>query len=289
MGLMPSLVGRLAGSGGWPYTPRVIVSAALDVVVDVGDLAVRFITTDAHLAELLQQRYAGFLNSRAESAYEFEVSIVPSGHLSVDADLDVRIVDGRWSLQRGDFRAEWNPRTCRGWIQQTVNPYSADSVLRIVHTLLLAPRRGFLLHAASGVRAGRASVFTGPSGMGKTTIARLAPADVTLLSDEISYVRKVDDAYVAFGTPFAGELGASGKPVSAPVAAIYQLAWGNRHHLERLGTSDAVRALMKNILFFVDDTELADQLLQTACDVAATVPVYRLTFAPDTAVWDAVA
>jgi len=289
MGLTRSLSGRLAGSGRRPYTPAVIVSPSLDVVVDVGDMAVRFVTTDAHLADLLQRRYAGFLNRSATSVYEFEVSIVPPGHLAVDADLDVRIVAGCWSLERGDFRAGWNPRTRRGWIQQTVNPYSADSVLRIVHTLLLASRSGFLLHAASGVRAGRASIFTGPSGMGKTTIARLAPTDVTLLSDEISYVRKVDGAYVAFGTPFAGELLASGEAVSAPVAAIYQLAWGDHYQLDRLGATDAVRALMKNILFFVDDTELADQLLQTACDVAASVPVYRLTFAPDTAVWDAVA
>ena len=288
MGLTRSLSGRLAGSGRRPYTPGVIVSPSLDVVVDVGDMAVRFVTTDAHLADLLQRRYAGFLNRSAKSVYEFEVSIVPPGHLAVDADLDVRIV-ACWSLERGDFRAGWNPRTRRGWIQQTVNPYSADSVLRIVHTLLLASRGGFLLHAASGVRAGRASIFTGPSGMGKTTIARLAPTDVTLLSDEISYVRKVDGAYVAFGTPFAGELGTSGERVSAPVHVVYLLVQGDRHHLERLGTTEAVRTLMKNILFFVDDAELVGQVFETACHVAASVPVYRLTFAPDAGVWDAIA
>jgi hypothetical protein len=56
-----------------------------------------------------------------------------------------------------------------------------------------------------------------------------------------------------------------------------------------LTTTEAVRTLMRNILFFVDDTELAGQVLQTACLVAADVPVYRLTFAPNAGVWDAVA
>jgi hypothetical protein len=46
---------------------------------------------------------------------------------------------------------------------------------------------------------------------------------------------------------------------------------------------------MRNILFFVDDAELAGQVFQTACDVTDTLPVYRLTFAPDASVWDAIA
>jgi hypothetical protein len=268
-----------------------IVSPQTDVVVEVGGMPVRLITNDLHLLDLLQQRYAGFLGSAAPCVYEFHISIVPPGSFDADADADVavQVRNGRWSLQRGDFRAEWNSDTRRGWIQQAVNPYSVDSVLRIVHTLVLAGRQGFLLHAASGIRAGAAVVFAGQSGAGKTTIARLAPPDATLLSDEISYLRKVNGTYVAFGTPFAGELGTSGERVSAPVRAIYQLAQGDRHHVERLGTTEAVKTLMKNILFFVDDRQLAGQVFETACDVAAEVPVYRLTFAPDASVWDAVA
>ena len=252
-------------------------------------MPVRLRTSDSRLLDLLRSRYAGFLSNSSAAEYEFEISIVPPEAFCDEDDVAVRVHDGTWSLRRGDFRAEWNCLTRRGWIQQTVNPYSVDSVLRIIHTLLLASRGGFLLHAASGIRDGRAFVFTGQSGAGKTTIARLAPPDATLLSDEISYLRHIDHKYVAFGTPFAGELAASGAPVSAAVHGIYQLAWGDRHHLERLGESDAVRALMRNILFFVDDAELTGQVFQTACHLAANVPVYRLTFAPDAGVWDAVA
>ena len=69
----------------------------------------------------------------------------------------------RWCMARGDFDAEWDGRTRRGRIRQTLNPYSTDSVLRIVHSLLLSDERGFLLHASSILCDGRAYLFTGPS------------------------------------------------------------------------------------------------------------------------------
>ena len=258
------------------------------VVVDIGNMPVRLSMTDLSLVQLLEDRYAGFVNPSATPAFEFDVSIVAAEALGSDADLRVLGRTNQWVLERGDFRAEWDSATRRGWIQQTVNPYAVDSVLRIVHTLLLSAQGGFLLHAASAVRAGRAMLFVGPSGAGKTTIARLAPPDVTLLSDEISYVRYLGDEYVAFGTPFAGELGHSGQPVSAPVSGIYRLERGDGNEVTRLGASEAVRTLMKNILFFAGDAELTGHVLETSCHVASTIPVYRLAFAPDARVWDVV-
>jgi hypothetical protein len=205
-----------------------------------------------------------------------------------DADLEVRAGAGAWRLRRGDFLAEWDPDAGRGWIRQTRSPYAVDSVLRIVHTLLLSRARGFLLHASSAIRHGRAFLFTGPSGSGKTTIARLAPADAIVLTDEVSYVRRIGHEYVAFGTPFAGDWADVGEAVSAPVAALFRLEWATENARERLEATTAVRTLMRNMLFFADDPGLTGHLLETACDFAATVPAFRLAFAPDARVWSTI-
>ena len=105
----------------------------------------------------------------------------------------------------------WNGiRSGRGEIRQSANPYSIDAALRILHSLILARQGGLLVHAASAVRNGRAFLFAGVSGAGKTTISRLAPADVTLLTDEISYLRRNGQGYVAYGTPFRRRTGEGG-------------------------------------------------------------------------------
>jgi len=115
--------------------------------------------------------------------------LVPPGIVSDVEEAHVSLDGGRWVMERGDFRAEWDPKHRRGWVRQSPNPYSIDSVLRILHSLMLAREGGFLVHAASAIRNGRAFLFAGGSGAGKTTISHLAPPDVVLLTDEISYVR----------------------------------------------------------------------------------------------------
>src|SRR6202007_2747537 len=106
-------------------------------------------------------------------------------------------------LRRGDFPAEWELKSRHGWIRQCANPYSIDTVLRITHSLLLAQEGGFQLHASSAIRNERAFLFAGVSGLGKTPTVRLAPAAPLVLPDQISYVRRIDSGYRAYGTPFA--------------------------------------------------------------------------------------
>jgi hypothetical protein len=93
---------------------------------------------------------------------------------------------------------------------------------------------------------------------------------------------------MAYGTPFAGELSDAGEPVSAPVAAVFGLAWAPDPSRERLAEAAAVRMLMRNILFFAEDPSLIGQLLDTACDFAGAVPAFRLAFAPDARVWSTI-
>ncbi len=170
--------------------------------------------------------------------------------------------------------------------RQSANPYAIDAVLRIVHTLVLSEQEGFLVHAASAVRNGRAFVFAGVSGAGKTTIAGLAPRDAMLLTDEISYIKKMGDTYYAFGTPFAGELAKLGENVSAPLKALYLLAKGPENHIEPLGHAEAGRELLANILFFAQEEHSVRLVFDAACEFVRRVPVSRLTFMPDPNVWE---
>jgi len=256
------------------------------VVVEIGDLPIRLRCDDSAFIDLLLERYAGYVSTSGEASFDFEIELAPPGTVSGDEDLSVTCDSGRWFIQRGDFRAKWNPSTGRGRIQQTINPYSLDSVLRIVHTLLLARKGGFLMHASSAIRNGRAFLFSGVSGAGKTTIAKLAPPDAAVLTDEISYVTRENDGYFAMGTPFFGELARIGENLRAPIEGVYLLAKGPENKIEPVEGADAVRGLLGNILFFARDPEFVKLVFDTAFEFVSRVPVRRLTFVPDASVWE---
>ena len=254
--------------------------------VEIGGIPIALSTCDDGFLDLLRQRYIGFLSS---SSPEFELEFDLTSTVPVsDDDVRVRRDGDEWLIERGDFHARWDPRSGRGSVRQNANPYSLDSVLRILHSLILAQRGGFLLHAASAICDGRACLFSGVSGAGKTTMTRLAPPDVTLLTDEISYLRPNAEGYSAFGTPFAGELARAGENCTAPVSALFFLEKGPENCVHELSSAEAVRRLMRNILFFAEDRGLVEKLLATACEFVARVPIRRLTFYPDARVWDEV-
>ena len=263
----------------------------LSLVIEIGGMPVRVNTTDPGFLGILQGRYSGFVGASESAEVDFDVELNPPNFSDPDAPVRVTHHLGRWSLQRGDFLAQWDPKARTGRIRQSANPYSIDAVLRIVHTLVLARQGGFLLHSASAIRNGKAFLFAGVSGAGKTTISRLAPPDATLLTDEISYVRKSrvrqgESGYTAFGTPFTGELAKLGENVSAPIAALYLLAQGPENRIDPVAPAEAARSLLANVLFFAEDEELVQSTFHSAFEFVSRVPVSRLTFVPDSRVWE---
>jgi hypothetical protein len=255
-----------------------------ECVVRIGEIPIALRTNDPKFLHLLRERYAGFLSS-SQPELELDFDLVDPRPVP-DDEVRVRRDGTEWLFERGDFQARWNPVTGRGRVRQTANPYALDSVLRILHSLVLSARGGFLLHAASGICEGRAYLFSGVSGAGKTTMTRLAPSDVTLLTDEISYVRLSSAGYTAYGTPFSGELAEAGENTNAPISALFFLEKGPENRVAELPPAEAVRRLMRNILFFAEDHQLVEKLLATACAFVQEVPVRRLTFCPDSRVWD---
>jgi hypothetical protein len=257
------------------------------VVVEIGGTPIRLCSDNASFLDLVRRRYTGFLSSDLHAPVDLTVDLATRTN-SLPEDIRVRRDSDLWSAERADFRLEWNSKSKAGRLQLGLNPYSLDAALRILHTLLLAEQGGFLLHAASAVRNGRAFLFFGPSGSGKTTVARVAPRDATLLTDEISYLRQEGEKYLAYGTPFAGELAKSGENISAPITALYQLVKSSKNHLTPMKPGEAVRALLESVLFFAEDANLVKRIFHSVCDLVCHLPVYQLEFVPDQSAWDVV-
>lgn len=263
---------------------HVIARAPAGVTVEIGGIPIFLRSANLEFCRMIERRYAGFVNPLASAEYEFEIDLNPP---SAPSDEDARVwkKDRLWFFERGDFHAEWDSRTRRGWVRQAPNPYAIDTVLRIVHSLVLAEEGGFLLHAASAIRSGRSFIFTGVSGAGKTTISRLAPPDAAVLTDEISYIRRHPGGYRAYGTPFAGELARVGENLSAPFGAVYFLEKGPVNNIAPIDPRAATRALLRNILFFCHDEQLVRRVFDSAFEFVSRVAVARLFFMPDERVW----
>ena len=257
--------------------------------MEIGGIPVRLLTREPVLLAIAEERYADYLQPGATPCFELELELLSQNALDPESDVEVAYRSGRWRLQRGDFLAEWDPRTRQGRVRQPASPYALDSVLRILHTLALAERGGFLLHAASAIIHGEAVLFAGRSGAGKTTISRLAPPSVTLLTDEISYVARTPQGHIAYGTPFSGELAAPGANVCAPIATLYLLAQGPENLVQEVEEREAVQAILQNILFFAREPKLVQKVFAAACEFVRSVAVRRLTFVPDASVWEKVA
>lgn len=191
-------------------------------------------------------------------------------------------------IARFDRRANWAIVYCRSFLagagekkHDLANPicYPLDQLLLMY---FLAPRRGILTHAAGVVRGGRAMIFPGCSGAGKSTFSELLAAAKVgkLLSDERMIIREIDGTMRAFGTPWAGTAGIA-RNADAPLAGIYFLKHCPNNHIEKLAAGDALDKLLPLISIPWYDPDTMSRIIAFAKHLVAKVPVYEMSFKPD--------
>lgn len=236
------------------------------------------------LLELLRQRYRKFLSQALENCWQLEVTLADAGE-RFSAELSVEARGGAWWIERGEFRGQADPQRRRGFLIQSHQVYSFDTFLRILLSLDLVRTGGLVLHAASVLRNGRGYLFAGRSGAGKSTVARHGGLAGAVLSDEISLARPSADGYRVYGTPFWGELAGSGENIAASLAQICLLEQSPQNRLEPLRRTEALRALLRCVLFFARDSENTRGIFRAVERLVAAVPVARLHFRPTEEFW----
>jgi hypothetical protein len=193
---------------------------------------------------------------------------------------------GEFSFRFNDAKLVLGPRGAK--FHGVRHEYALDSLLRVLLTMVLLPQRGFLLHGATVVRNGRAYIFFGRSGAGKSTVASLSP-EGSVLTDEISLVRYSNGCWQAHGTPFWGEFRAAGINKLFPIAGMYLLKQAKEDRAEALTSKQALRALLPCVLFFTTEARAHETLLSTLLGLIDEIPCHRLHFRRNAEFWKVIA
>ena len=147
-----------------------------------------------------------------------------------------------------------------------------------------ANQRTIKLHASVIEKNGKALVFMGKSGTGKSTHSRLwleFVPECTLLNDDEPIVRVLDDGSVRiYGAPWSGSTPCY-RNEFAEVAAFVRLYQSPENKLTKLKGLQAFASLFQSAAILRSDNENRDLIISAVNDILEQVPIYRLDNRPD--------
>ena len=143
-------------------------------------------------------------------------------------------------------------------------------------------RDACVLHASYVDIGGEAILFTGPSNIGKSTQAALwvRHAGAEIVNGDRTLLRKRDGKWHAFGYPCCGTSGICINR-TLPLRAIVVLAQAPENRLELPTPAAGIRALVSATELYPWDRREFDLALRTAQEIAAEVPILKLSCRPD--------
>lgn len=138
-----------------------------------------------------------------------------------------------------------------------------------------------LLHASFVDYKGSGVVFTGPSGVGKTTQARLWEKylDARIVNGDKVFVRNKDEGFFAYGSPWKGSSEYC-LDTKAPIKAVVILKQAQYNRITKLDSA-AAESLMPHVFFPYWDESCLIKCLETFDNLVSSVPVYLLECKPD--------
>lgn len=166
------------------------------------------------------------------------------------------------------------------------SPFGINNALMVMYALSTANQQTALFHASVVSYEGKAYMFLGVSGTGKSTHSSLWLKYIegtALVNDDNPVVRILDDGSIrVYGSPWSGKTHCY-RNVSYPLGAIVNLSQAPENHIRRLGPIEVYAALMMSISGKRWDKQLAEGLHNTQNLIVKNAKIWHLECLPDEA------
>lgn len=147
---------------------------------------------------------------------------------------------------------------------------------------LLLPHGALFMHASYIESDGKAILFSGKCGIGKSTQAALweKHGDARIINGDKAGVLVTDEEIFACGLPFCGTSGICHN-VTNPLGAIVLLGQGESNKAQRITGAQALVDVMANVYLDFALPNEQQMCVDLLLKIFKKVPVFRLTCTPD--------
>lgn len=143
---------------------------------------------------------------------------------------------------------------------------------------------GIFLHASAVVVDGKAYLFSGHCGAGKSTHTRLWQDNfgsrAQVINDDKPALRRIDGRWMVYGTPWCGKDGININ-TQAPLAGICNLKKAPHNEIRRLSKLEALPKILAQTIRKFPDRERMDLLFALVEKLITEIPVFELENLPE--------
>lgn len=143
---------------------------------------------------------------------------------------------------------------------------------------------GMMLHSSAVEMDGKAYLFSGHCGMGKSTHTRLWQQvfgeKAQVFNDDKPALRYLDDRWYAYGTPWCGKDGIN-QNKKVPLVGICFLKQADHNSIRRLSPAEAIPNILAQTPYKFSKRETLDLLLSHVEKLVQEIPIFELENRPE--------
>jgi hypothetical protein len=140
-----------------------------------------------------------------------------------------------------------------------------------------------MIHASGVNNVGHGYLFSGVSGKGKSTIAKLwENSGARIIHDDRIIIRKTSSGYMMFNTPIYN----NDEPKESLLNKIFLIDHGDKNEMIPVRGATAVSLIMANCIQHNWGSDIIARLMGSISIMCGTIPTVRLSFKPDRSVID---
>ena len=161
--------------------------------------------------------------------------------------------------------------------------FMVNSGLMMMYTFITSDKMTTLFHSSVVSYQGKAYMFLGKSGTGKSTHSQLWLKHIEgteLVNDDNPVVRIIDGEARVYGSPWSGKTPCY-RNVDYPIGGIVKLKQAPRNEIRRMKPVEAYVAIAMSISGMRWNKKMADGLHETENLLTATIPIWHLSCLPD--------